>query len=337
MSHTTKTLGRLERVDLRDAWPGEASDFTPWLARAESLSLLGDTIGISLELEAQEQSVGPFRADILCKNVSNDQWVLIENQLEKTDHTHLGQVITYAAGLKADTIVWVAARFRDEHRAAIDWLNEYTDRHFNFFALEVELWRIGDSPVAPKFNIICEPNDWSRQVAQGASELDLSETDLLQLDFWTDFNNVLASRETSFNARKPRPQHWMGWNTGLKGVGVFAVARRRGLVKGSDNSDELGVDLVLNGEDAKMVFVHLEKLKPELQEVLGPDLVWENRDSVRTCRIRILKSVDLQNRDLWNSYHEWLLDNLERFRDAFTQRVRAILESTGRPSSAETD
>jgi len=137
-------LGRLERVDLRTVWANEAGAFTPWLAKEENLKLLGDTIGIELELEAQEKNVGPFRADILCRDTATDDWVLIENQLERTDHGHLGQLLTYAAGLKAVTLVWVAQRFAEEHRAAIDWLNEITDESLNFFGLEVEAWRIGD-------------------------------------------------------------------------------------------------------------------------------------------------------------------------------------------------
>ncbi|HHB81248.1 MAG TPA: DUF4268 domain-containing protein, partial [Aliiroseovarius sp.] len=162
-------LGRLQKVDLRDTWRTEDRDFTPWLAEEQNLTLLGDTLGIDLELEAVEQNVGPFRADILCKDTLSDRWVLVENQLERTDHTHLGQLMTYAAGLDAVTIVWIAARAADEHRAAMDWLNEITDSEVRFFLLEVELWKIGDSPAAPKFNVVAKPSDWSR-VASGAKK-----------------------------------------------------------------------------------------------------------------------------------------------------------------------
>lgn len=168
-------LGRLQKVNLREVWLSEAGNFTPWLAQEENLSLLGEAIGIELELESQETGVGPFRADILCKDTATDNWVLIENQLERTDHTHLGQLITYAAGLNAVTVVWIAERFTEEHRAALDWLNERTDEHINVFGLEIELWRIGDSPVAPKFNIISQPNDWSRTIKQAASSGEMSE------------------------------------------------------------------------------------------------------------------------------------------------------------------
>ena len=190
-------LGRLSRVDLRDIWVSESSDFTPWLARDENLEILGETLGIDLELEAQEKSVGPFRADILCKDIGTGSWVLVENQLERTDHSHLGQLLTYASGLEAVTIVWIAARFTEEHRSTLDWLNKITDESFRFFGLEVELWRIGDSPAAPKFNIVSKPNDWSRSVAQAARAIDeseLSDTRLKQRSYWDAFHQERVLR-----------------------------------------------------------------------------------------------------------------------------------------------
>src|SRR5438128_1646495 len=129
-------LGRLKPIELREAWPNESTAFTPWLAQTENLALLADAVGMELELEGQEQRVGPFRADILCKDTGTNQWVLIENQIEPTDHCHLGQLLTYAAGLQAVTIVWVAKTIREEHRAALDWLNKITGDQFNFFGLE---------------------------------------------------------------------------------------------------------------------------------------------------------------------------------------------------------
>ena len=178
-------LERLIKVPLREFWSGEASDFTPWLADEENISLLGETIRVELEVEAQERNVGPFRADILCKDTATDDWVLIENQLERTDHTHLGQLLTYAAGLEAVTVVWIAERFTDEHRAALDWLNEITAEGFSFFGLEIELWRIGDSPMAPKFNVVSHPNDWTKTVSRISRAEELTPTDQLYLEYWT--------------------------------------------------------------------------------------------------------------------------------------------------------
>ena len=192
-------LERLTPVDLHEAWINEARDFTPWLAREENIGLLADTIGLELEVEAQEQRVGPFRADILCREKTpTANPVLIENQLDWTDHTHLGQLLTYAAGLRAVTIVWVAARFTDEHRAALDWLNDITDESVNFFGLEIELWQIGDSLPAPKFNVVCKPNDWPPDTSEG-----LGEARKFYLEYWTAFRDVLAQRAGPVKPTKP--------------------------------------------------------------------------------------------------------------------------------------
>ena len=179
-------LGRLETVDLREIWTTESGGFTPWLAREENIALLGEAIGLELEVEGQEENVGPFRADILCKDTITDTWVLVENQLERTDHCHLGQLLTYAAGLQAVTIVWIARQFTEEHRATLDWLNEITDDRFNFFGLEIELWRIGESPVSPKFNVVSKPNDWTKTVSTAAKRIEtgeLSDTRQTQLQY----------------------------------------------------------------------------------------------------------------------------------------------------------
>ena len=192
---TQRQLGRLEKVPLREVWSNEASDFTPWLALEQNIALLGDTIGIPLFVEEQEKAVGPFKADILCSEADSDEehFVLIENQLERTDHTHLGQLLTYAAGLDAATVVWIADRFTDEHRAALDWLNSITSEHFRFFGLEVEAWRIGDSDPAPKFNIVSSPNDWTKATRSGARHGKDSELKSLKMQFWTDVRDALAT------------------------------------------------------------------------------------------------------------------------------------------------
>jgi len=135
------TLGRLQKVDIREIWKNEAADFTPWLAEPDNIKLLGDTIGMELEVESVETDVGRYYADILCKETTSDRYVVIENQIERTDHDHLGKTITYAAGLGATAVVWVAKHFTEEHRGAFDWLNEMTKAEVSFFGLEVEAWR----------------------------------------------------------------------------------------------------------------------------------------------------------------------------------------------------
>lgn len=168
---TETKLGRLEPVDLRACWRNEAADFTPWLAQEENIRLLAEALGIpELHVEETEAGVGPFRADILCSEPDSDGYVLIENQLERTDHRHLGQILTYAAGLDAVKVVWVSPEFTEEHRAALDWLNRISSEEFHFFGVQVELWRIGDSPMAPRFHLVVKPNEWRKRVKAGVGK-----------------------------------------------------------------------------------------------------------------------------------------------------------------------
>lgn len=162
-------LGRLERVDVRTVWGHEAVAFTPWLVQTENLELLSSAVGIPLALEATEQQAGMFRADVLCKDMVTGQRVVIENQLGRTDHGHLGQVLTYASGLDAFAAVWIASSFTDEHRAVLDWLNRITLSSVRFFGVEIELWSIGQSAVAPRFNLVSAPNSWTTSVNRRVS------------------------------------------------------------------------------------------------------------------------------------------------------------------------
>ena len=216
-------LGKLERVELRDVWGNAATDFTPWLARAENLEALSETLGMDLESAGTEQSVGSYRADILCKDAFSGNYVLIENQLERTNHSHLGQILTYSAGLNVKTVIWIASRFTDEHRAALDYLNEITEEEYSFFGLEVELWRIGNSDPAPKFNIVSRPNDWTKNVRESAQHaVELSEVKQQQQTYWAAFKDFMDERRSSVRCQNPSPQHWMNMSIGRSGFWLNA-------------------------------------------------------------------------------------------------------------------
>jgi Domain of unknown function (DUF4268) len=324
----TVQLGRLERVDLRDAWATEASDFTPWLAQEQNIAILGDAIGMDLEVEAQEKEVGPFRADVLCKDTANGTWVLIENQLERTDHGHLGQLLTYAAGLKAVTIVWIAARFTDEHRAALDWLNESTIGDINFFGLEVELWRIGDSPVAPKFNVVCQPNDWSQTVAvaaKGVEAGELTTAKQLQFEFWTSFRDFILERGSFVRLTKPYPQPWITAPIGRTGFLLLAVASTWNSATGNYDSHEARVELVMNDAHAKSYFDQLQSCKAEIENALGEPLCWAEQPGKKQSKIYVRRDADFDKRELWPSYQEWLLSYLEKFHKVFQPRIKTLV------------
>lgn len=324
---SSNSLGRLERVELRDIWASEASDFTPWLAGDENIVLLGGALGMDLELEAQEKNVGPFRADILCRDTGTGSWVLIENQLEKTDHTHLGQLITYAAGLNAVTIVWVAQRFTEEHRSAIDWLNRITDEDFNFFALEIELWRIGDSLAAPKFNIVSKPNDWSRSVTAAAHRIErgaLTETQQMQVDFWTGFRDYLAEHSDRLRPQKAHPQCWMTLSIGRTGFSLAAVFSMTDSEAKSFESQEIRAEFVINDAESHAYFQQLESQKADIEHDFGEELTWYRKDNVRACRIYVRKSVSVADRQKWPDHFAWLGQKLDRLHQTFSSRVKQL-------------
>lgn len=183
----TAEFGSLNDAELRDAWSDEARDFTPWLAK--NLNRLSDAIGINLEPIEIEASVAPFSADILARNVMNDSNVVIENQLEWSDHTHIGQILTYLAGLEAQTVIWIARGFAEPHLSAIRWLNTHTDEEFAFIAVRLRVVRIENSPLAPVFEIVEKPNNWDRQIRDVArSAGPLAETVKNRQDFWTHYS-----------------------------------------------------------------------------------------------------------------------------------------------------
>lgn len=325
---TSPPLGRLERVDLRNIWASEATDFTPWLARPENLLVLAEALGIDLELEAQEKAVGPFRADLLCKDIGTDAWVLVENQLERTDHVHLGQLMTYASGLEAVTIVWIAARFTEEHRATLDWLNKITDESFRFFGLEVELWRIGDSPAAPKFNIVSKPNNWSRSVAQAAraiEETDLSETRVLQREYWATLGKSLdAARGAVSGNRKPQPQSWMGYPIGRSGFSLSAVMLRP--------RKQVRAELYISGDSAKAFLALLMAQREAIEQDLSYPLEWEELPTRRDSRVSVyLSDLDPEDEADWPRQHQWLVERLNDLHRVFAQRVKMLNADDWRP------
>jgi hypothetical protein len=324
---SANALGRLSRVGLRQIFETEAASFTPWLAQDANLSLLGEAIGISLELEAQEKDVGPFRADLLCKDTATDYWVLIENQIERTDHTHLGQLITYAAGLQAVTVVWIAERFTDEHRAALDWLNEKTDEGINFFGLEIELWRIADSPIAPKFNIVSQPNDWTRTVQDAARATgEMSEHRQMQLRFWHAFREYMESSQSSVRCQTPGPRHWMDHAIGRSGVYLSSVV-----------SPELRVGLVLNSDYSKHHFAELEAKKEQIESLLGCHLIWHNPPGRKMLTLYVKRDADFMDQSDWPQQHLWLKENLEKFKRVFSPYVRELGSNSATRAAVATD
>ena len=299
------TLGKIERIDdLRTIWPHEARDFSKWLAQEENLALLSDTIGIDIALEERESSVGDFNVDLYATEEGSGRKIIIENQLEFTDHDHLGKIITYASGKGAEVIIWIVKHARDEHKQAIEWLNQHTDENVGFFLVEIELWKINDSLPAPKFNVVEKPNDWAKamKVVEGLSALQK-----LQLDFWQAFNEhafVKPEFKKVFSQRKPSPQHWYSVSIGRSTYHIsFTVNTQK---------KRLGAEIYFSGD--KDAYGRFMEHKEEIEKELSMLVEW--REANKDCRILVLTNGDIKKgTDAWNGYFDWFCDMGIKLRD----------------------
>ena len=309
-------LGRLEMVDLREYWDHEARDFTPWLSEPENLALLSEQLDIELEVIRQEENIGPFRADILAKDASSGDVVVIENQLNQTDHSHLGQLITYAAGKKAKHIIWVSNEFDEEHRAALDWLNEITEKEIHFFGVQIELWKIGDSPIAPRFNLISSPNDWSK-MAKDATDFKPTERDKVLLDFWTKFNERVKTSGSKIKTRKPQMQNWYDFGIGHSNYYISALVNLK--------NKWIAVILWIRGENRSQNFAKLKELYDDKAKAeISPDLVWDEKEGKNNCEVRLTIEKDPNDKSDWAGQIDLLIKNIERFETFFGPKVRQL-------------
>lgn len=323
-------LGILTKEDIREIWKDEARDFTPWLALEENINLLGETIGVVLEVEEQEKKVGPFRADILCKDIETNNWVVIENQLEPTDHKHLGQLLTYAPGLDAVTAVWIAEHFTDEHRATLDWLNEITPEGFSFFGLEIELWRIDDSRRAPKFNVVSHPNDWTKTVSR-ISRAELTLTNQMYLEYWKALRNLLEERKGPINPVTARAQHWMYFYPFPNLSSDFWLS-----ASASVRGKWIRVGLTLAGENGRSHFYLLKRDEADIEEDIGAELEWDEKQGRKQNYISLSRhKVNFENRQDWDRQHQWLCEQLETFHKVFSPRVKTLDASDYLPDENE--
>ena len=316
MATGPKNLSKLERVSLREAWKHEAGDFTPWLAEEGNLNSLVDALGLGeLEIVAIEHPVGDFKLDILCND--GDGPVIIENQLEKTNHTHLGQIIAYAAGIGAKKVIWIAESFRPEHSSALQFLNDNTTEDLAFFAVEVELWRIGDSPLAPKFEVVVKPNDWvksGRELAKAASTA--SSTKQLQLKFWLALAEKLKTSSTGIRPQTARAQHWLNISIGRAGAKLSVTANTR--------EKRLGVELYFWAAEAKQNFTNLLPHKSAIETNLGFELDWQELPDAQACRVATwYPNASLEDESRWREYLDWLSQRIV----SMDRILRPILKS----------
>ena len=307
-------LGKLKNVDLRNAWYNEATDFTKWLAEEENLSLLSDEIGLDVKLIQTEASVGKFHVDILAEEENTGRKIIIENQLEPTNHDHLGKIITYASGYDAEVIIWIVKDVRDEHKRAIDWLNEHTDEKINLFAIKMELWQIGDSTPAPKFQIISQPNDWAKAIKKSTSQSNLSETKMLQLEFWSKFKEYAQEHSSQLKLRKPQPQHWYDISIGNSEANIALTT-----------NSQLGVlACELYIPNSKKLFRSLQQNKDDIENRLKLELEWMELEGKKASRIKTSCSGDIIDTERWGDCFQWLIETSENFPKVFSKMIQKI-------------
>lgn len=311
----TPPLGQIKKVTIREIFSDEARDFTPWLAKEENLAILSGEIGVDIKLLQIEANVGRFNVDILAVENGTDRRIIIENQFNNTDHDHLGKLITYASGHDAKTIVWIFEEIREEHRQAIEWLNENTIEDLDFFAISIQLWKIDNSNPAPKFEIIVKPNEWTKAI-RNTDSVELSDTKLQQLEFWTQLKQYASESYKTLRLQKPLPQHWYNLALGSSEAHLVLTINTR--------EEQLGCEVYIN--DNKDLFHYLKGKQKEIESKLDVKLDWI--EAKKACRIKASKDgFVISEQDNYKVYFEWLLGSVVRFQKQFSDEVKAFVES----------
>ncbi|WP_049996229.1 DUF4268 domain-containing protein [Halococcus sediminicola] len=303
--------------NVREYWKHEAHNFTPWLAnsiRDEEGSYLEDVLGLDLEVIETERSVGRYNLDILAEVVDDSRQVVIENQLEQSDHDHLGKSIAYAAGVDADIIVWIAPEFSDEHRDAFQWLNQNSREGIDLFAVRLEVWKISDSPPAIRLNPVEDPSEWKEKAQRSDGEI--SDVKQLQEEFWTQFRDRIEHSSTRLRSRTPKARHYYSNPIGKGGFHISFV--------NLFEEDILCLDLII--EDNEEAFWELKDEEDAIERELECEVEWEEPRETRggnmRSNLRITRHADLENREKWEEYLDWLLEYGDRFHNVFRQRIQ---------------
>ncbi len=301
-------LGKLKEIDIRTVWSHEQYDFSKWLASEENIKELGDTLNLSLTDVETEKFVGNYRCDILCKDEITGKAVLIENQLEATNHDHLGKIITYASGLDASVVVWIVSSAREEHASAIEWLNKHTDDELSFFLVEVHAYTIGDSEPAPMFKIIEQPNDFVKSVKAITKSSDISDSERNRLEFWNQLNDVLEQRNKPFNKRKATTDHWYSIAMGSSECHISIDLVNK------EHKIRIGVWI----DDNKDLFDHFYSHKDEIEKSCGFELIWDRLDAKKaSLSCTYIMGLDFENQSNYPELINQSIDYVVIMRNAF--------------------
>lgn len=313
-------FGKIKKVNVRDIWQHEAHDFTPWLA--ENIEKLGESVGMDLELIEQEASVGSFSLDILAKDLSTGHHIVIENQFGDTDHDHLGKMLTYAAGFDASKVIWISENVRDEHRQTIEWLNQRTDTDTQFFAIEVEVFKIDDSKPAYNFKPIVFPNEWRKSKKEGWKGILSSKAEAYR-EYFQSLIDELRSKHSFTKAKIAQPQNWYIFPTGVSGISYGTSFAQGGRVR-----VELYID-VGESDKNKRLFDWLFEQKGIIETEFEESLDWERLDSRRASRIAIYREGSIDDVETLQEIHSWAVQELLKFRKVFSSRLKSYKSQSG--------
>lgn len=305
-------IGKLKEVDIRDLWKHEQYDFSAWLAEKENIENLNEVLGLTLTDISKEEYVGSFRCDLFAKDESTGIKVIIENQLEPSNFEHLGKIITYASGLDAKVIVWIVKQAREEHKSAIEWLNNNTNSDINFFLIELHAYKIGDSKPAPQFQIVEKPNDFIKFSKNKTNSDSLNKSQSERLEFWNRFNDRLIEKGKPFNVRKATTNHWYSISIGTSEAHVSVS-----LINQDSN---IIIELYIN--DDKKLFDKLYANREEIEAKFGHKLIWDKLENKKASRIKYY--INGLNFDDHSNYDELIDESIDlatKMRDIFKKLI----------------
>ena len=306
------SLGKLKEVNIRDVWQHEQYDFSKWLSLPDNIQELGDTIGLSLTDVETEKFVGGYRCDIICKDEITGKNVLIENQLEPSDHDHLGKIITYASGLDAAVVIWIVQEAREEHASAIEWLNKHTDDDLAFFLIEIHAFTIGDSKPAPQFRIIEQPNEFAKMVKEVSKNTDLNESQTYRLEFWNMFNTVIEERGKPFNKHKPSTDHWY----------TVAIGSSKCHISIDLVNKENRIRVSLWIPNNKDLFDKLLVEKENIENEANIQFDWDRLDTKKASLIcTYLEGLDFEKQDNYKDLMNQIIDYVVLFKKVFSKYI----------------
>ena len=309
---STVKIGKLTEVDVRDLWKHEQYDFSNWLAKEENIKLLDDEIGLTLMDINKEVYIGSYRCDLVAKDETTGQIVIIENQLEATNHDHLGKIIMYAAGLDAKTIIWIVKEAREEHKAAIEWLNNNSSEEIGFFLIELHAYKINDSLPAPMFKVVEKPNNFTKTSKQNYSDKELNRSQNERLMFWEEFNTVIVAKGKPFSVRKPTTDHWYD-----VAIGTSEAHLAINLV-----NKENKIVLELYILDNKNLFDHIYEDKEKIENTLQMSFSWERLDGKKASRIKHdVLGLDFSDHSNYPQLMDECIEKILKMRDVFKKYV----------------